>query len=73
MAKYYIVEDATRPGKDHAMHLELLLLAVLLQIRLHPRLQLGYGFYKNISISKFVSQYGRNDELRHVHRRSVWS
>lgn len=74
MAKYYyIADDATHRSKDHAMHRELLLSAVLLQVRLHPRLQLGYGVYKTISYSKIVSQYARNDELSHVHGRSVWS
>lgn len=72
MAKHYIVEDATRRGGDRAMHPELLYSAVLFQIRLHICLQLGYGFYKTISNSKFVSQYGRNRELSHVHRRSIW-
>ena len=53
------------------MHPELVLSIVLFQIKLHLVLQLGFGVYN--TIVRAVAQHGRDDELRHAYRRSIWS
>ena len=55
------------------MHSELLLLIVLLQIGLHLLLQVGYGFYKIISNTDIVKQYGRDYEPNRTDSHSVRS